>query len=56
MEEELQAGRRWRILGGCQRQQHNRMREQTEEDRKDVMQTDGYLPHGVAANEHILVT
>lgn len=32
------------------------MREQTEGDRKDVMQTQGYLPHGPCANEHIQVT
>lgn len=29
-EDEFRAGRSWRILGGCQQQQHNRMREKNE--------------------------
>lgn len=49
----MRAGRGWWILGGCQQQQHNRIREQNEGNRKDVMQTDGYLPHVLCARDHI---
>lgn len=51
--EEVRAGRGWWILGGCQQQQHNRIRKQNEGNRKDVMQTDGYLPHVLCARDHI---
>lgn len=48
-EEELRAGRNWRILGGCQRQQHNRIRETTEMLHK---WTDIYFTDCVAVSTH----